>query len=195
MLNDELEQIWHDSAKAERVEIDRVRLLADLNGQLKRFDRVIRRRDVREIVAAVIVIVLFGVGTFYYTDILSRIGMILGVLYGILVIVVLKVAKRQKPIEFELPVKEYLVKYRDYLDKQKSLLKNIVYWYLLPPFVACLLFFIGQELSMVHLTINLVFILGLYTGVYFLNRNGVKKSYDPLLKQLGDTINDFETAE
>lgn len=195
MLNDELEQIWHDSAKAERVEIDRVRLLADLNGQLKRFDRVIRRRDVREIVAAVIVIVLFGVGTFYYTDILSRIGMILGVLYGILVIVVLKVTKRQKPIEFELPVKEYLVKYRDYLDKQKNLLKNIVYWYLLPPFVACLLFFIGQELSMVHLTINLVFILGLYTGVYFLNRNGVKKSYDPLLKQLGDTINDFETAE
>ncbi|MCK9423096.1 MAG: hypothetical protein M0Q38_10900 [Bacteroidales bacterium] len=194
MLNDELENIWQKYTKAEVVNFNRSELLIDLKSQLKRFDRMLKNRDRREIIAGAMVILLSGAGAFFFTEILSRIGLVLGVLYGFLVIYMLTNVKKHKPDNYALPIKDYLVKYRMYLVKERNLLDNVIYWYLLPPFISSVLFFIGQHTGIILLTILIIFVFGLYTFIYFLNKSGVKKSFDPLIKKLDETINDFETT-
>jgi hypothetical protein len=191
MLNDELDRIWQEHSKNEEVKFDRVELLADLNNQLNRFDRTIKNRNRRESIAAVIIIILFGAGAFYFTELLSRLGMILGVLYGVLVIVVFKRVKRSKPLIEGLPTADYLKQYKLYLVNEQNLLKNIIVWYLAPPYIACLLFFIGEGISSIHLALNLFGILILYAFVYFMNQKGVKKHFNPLIKSVDQTINEL----
>lgn len=193
MQYDELQKIWHNCTKAEGVNFDKSKLLIDLNSQLRSIDRIIKNRDRREIIAAAIVILAFGTGAFYYTALLSRVGMILGSLYGVLVIVMLKNVKKYKPTNYALPIKDYLIKYRKYMAKERSLLDNVIYWYLLPPFISSVLFFIGQNIGITLIIILALFIFGLYTILYFLNKRGVKKTFDPLIKKLDETINDIES--
>lgn len=195
MLNDELERIWQNSTKAESVKFDKTEFLIDLNLQLKRFDRILKNRDRREIIAAAIVILIFGTGAFFFTEILSRIGMVLGALYGVLVIYVFKNVKKHRPTSYALPIKDYLVEYRQYLAKERNLLANVIYWYLLPPFIACLLFFIGQNMSITQLAVYMLIIFCIYAFIFFLNKLGVKKSFGPLIKKLDEAINDIEKIE
>jgi len=195
MLNDELERIWQYSTKAESVKFNKTEFLTDLNMQLKRFDRILKNRDRREIIAAGLVILIFGSGAFFFTGILSKIGMVLGALYGVLVIYVFKNVKKHRPTNSALPIKDYLVEYRQYLAKERNLLANVIYWYLLPPFIACLLFFIGQNMSITQLAVYMLIIFCLYAFIFFLNKLGVKKSFEPLIKKLDDAIDDIEKIE
>ena len=195
MLNDELEKIWQNSAKAEGIKFDKKELIKALNMQLNQFDRIIKNRNRREIVAAIIIILLSGTGFLFFTDILSRIGMALGVFYGVLVVYMLRNTKKQKPANYDLPIKDYLVEYRHYLIKERSLIVNVIYWYLLPPFIACLLFFIGQNLSITQIAYLMIFIFCLYTFIFFMNKAGAKKTLNPLIKKLDETIKDLERVE
>jgi hypothetical protein len=192
MLDNELERIWQNS-KVEIVKIDMSKLLIDLEAQLKSFDRSIKNRNRREIVAAVIVIIVFGTGAVFFTGILSKIGLLVGVLYGVLVIYVLRNVKKHKPSNYSLPTKDYLIKHRQYLVEERSLLDYVIYWYLFPPFISSVLFLIGQNMSITRLIISVLIAFGICAHVYFLNKAGVRKSFDPLIKKINETINDIET--
>jgi hypothetical protein len=192
MLDDELERIWQNS-KVEIVKIDMSKLLIDLEAQLISFDRSIKNRDRREIVAAVIVIIVFGTGVVFVASILSKIGLLVGVLHGFLVIYILRNIKKHKPNNFSLSIKDYLIKHRQYLVEERSLLDNVIYWYLLPPFICSVLFLIGQNMSITRLIISVLVVFGICVHVYFLNKAGVRKCFDPLIKKINETINDIET--
>lgn len=195
MLENELEIIWQNSTKVEVVKFNKSKLLIDLDSQLKSFDRSLKKRDRREIIAAALVILIFGTGAFFFTNILSRLGMVLGALYGGLVIYVFKNVKKHRPTNNALPIKDYLVEYRQYLAKERNLIANVIYWYLLPPFIACLLFFIGQNMSITQLAVYMLIIFCIYAFIFFLNKLGVNKSFDPLIKKLDEAINDIDKIE
>jgi xanthine/uracil permease len=191
MLENELSTIWLQSAAKEAVKFNQSELLADLNSQLKNFDKCLKKRDKREIIAASIVILIFCTGTILFTGIISKIGMLLCTLYGVVVIYVLRNVKKHKPVSYDQPVKDYLVMHREYLVKERNLLKNVIYWYLLPPFIGEVLFFIGQNMGTITLIISILIVFGINTYIYFLNKAGVKKVFDPLLLQIDKTIADF----
>jgi hypothetical protein len=191
MLENELSTIWLQSAAKEAVKFNQSELLADLNSQLKNFDKCLKKRDKREIIAASIVILIFCTGTILFTGIISKIGMLLCTLYGVVVIYVLRNVKKHNPVSYDQPVKDYLVMHREYLVKERNLLKNVIYWYLLPPFIGEVLFFIGQNMGTITLIISILIVFGINTYIYFLNKAGVKKVFDPLLLQIDKTIADF----
>ena len=194
MVENELSKIWQNSTGAEAINFNNAELFADLDLQLKNFDHTLKNRDKREVIAAVIVILLFGTGTLFFSGIISRIGLIFGALYGILVIYVLHIVKKQKPEYYTLPVKEYLIQHREYLVKERNLLKNVIYWYLLPPFISSVLFFVGQNMGAVMLIISILIAFWINVYIYFLNKAAVKKVFDPLINQMDQTINNLETT-
>lgn len=191
MLENELTAIWQQSAKTEVVKFNPSELLADLDSQLRNFDKCLKKRDRREVIAAAIVILIFGAGAILFTGIISKIGLLLCALYGVMIIYVLRNVKKHKPNSYTLPVKDYLVKHREYLVKERNLLKNVIYWYLLPPFIGEVLFFIGQNMGTISLIISILIVFGINAYIYFLNKVGVKKVFDPLVLQIDKTINDF----
>ncbi len=188
MLNNEIEKIWQNNSEFEVVEFDKAELRDELKKQLRHFDRLVKRRNIRESIAAVIVIILFGAGLFLFSSLLSQIGMIIGVLYGALVIIMFWRAKQKKPIEYGLPTIDYLKKYRNYLAEERKLASNVLYWYLAPPYIACLLFFIGEEISTIHLVLNMLGIFALYAFILIRNKKGVKKTFNPLVEKVDHAI-------
>lgn len=191
MFENELTEIWKQSAKPEVGKFNPSELLANLDSQLKNFDKCLKNRDRREVFAAAIIILIFSIGAILFTGIISKIGLILCALYGIIVIYVLRNVKKHKPANFTLPVKDYLVKHRDYLVKERNLLKNVIYWYLLPPFIGEVLFFVGQNMSTTTLIISILIVFSINAYIYFLNKVGVKKVFDPLILKINKTINDL----
>ena len=192
MLENELSIIWQQSAKTDVVKLNPSELLADLDSQLKKIDKSVQKRDKREVIAAVIVILLFGSGALFFTGIITKIGLLVCALYGVLVIFVLGNIKKHKPCSYTLPVRDYLVKHRDYLVKERNLLKNVIYWYLLPPFIGEVLFFIGLKMDPFLLLISILIVFSINAYVYFLNKVGVKKVFDPLIRQIDQAINEFK---
>jgi len=180
MLENELTLIWQQSAKAEVVKLNASDLILELDLQLKSLDKGLKKRDKREIIAAAIVIVIFGTGTIFFTGIISKIGLLLCALYGIIVIFVLRNVKKHKPDIYSLPVKDYLVNHREYLVKERNLLKNVIYWYLLPPFIGEVVFFIGQNMGTISLIISIIIVFSINAYIYFLNKVGVRKVFDPI---------------
>jgi len=195
MTDDELSMIWQKSAGTEVISFNKPALIADLNSQLDDFEKCLNKRDRREIIGSAIVIFLFGTGALFVTSILAKTGLVLGALYGILVILVLRYVKKQKPENDSLPVGDYLVKHRQYLVKQRNLLKNVIYWYLLPPFVSCVIFFAGLKMETVHLVISVMIVFVMYSWIYFLNKAGVKNTFDPLISRIDKAIDNIETSE
>ena len=192
MLDNYLNLIWQQSANKEVVKFEPSELLNDLDSQLINFDKCLKKRDRREVIAAAIVILAFGTGAILFTGIISKIGLSIGVLYGILVIFVLHNVKKHKPDNYSLPVKDYLVKHRDYLVRERRLLNNVIYWYLLPPFISEVLFFVGQNRGIALLIISILFVFIVNACIYFLNKVAVKKVFDPLIHQIDKTIDDFK---
>jgi hypothetical protein len=191
MFENELTEIWKQSAKTEVGKFNQSEILANLDSQLRNFDKCLKKRNRREVIAAAIVILIFGIGAILFTGIISKIGLLLCALYGVLVIYVLRNVKKHKPASYALPVKDYLVQHRDYLVKERNLLKNVIYWYLLPPFIGEVLFFIGQNMGTITLIISILIVFSINAYIYFLNKVGVKKVFDPLILKISKTINDF----
>jgi hypothetical protein len=191
-MENDIERIWHESVKKEIVNISKRNLITELNSQMKSLDRNIGLRNGREIVASVVLIVVLGTGSFFTDSILSKIGLILGAMYGILVIFMIKRTAKLKPDNYTLQIREYLLERRMYLKEEKKLLDNVIYWYLLPPFICCVLFFIGQKLNVLVLLFSIIIVFVMYVYLYILNKRAVKKVYDPMLEKLEHTIMDFD---
>jgi uncharacterized membrane protein len=195
MLENELERIWQNSTKEEVVKFNKSKLIIDLDSQLKSFDRNIKNRDRREIIAAVIIIPAFGIGAFLCPGILTKIGLSMVVLFGILVIYMLRSVRKYKADNFSLPIKEYLLKHRQYLIKERNLLDNVLYWYILPPFIGVILFFIGCKLESYKLIILILIVIAFNAFAYYINKMTVKKDFDPLIKRIDLSIYDLEKIE
>lgn len=195
MLENELERIWQNSTKEEVVKFNKSKLIIELDSQLKSFDRSIKNRDRREIIAAAIIIPIFGIGALFLPGILLKIGSMFIASFGILVIYMLRRVKKYKADNFSLPVKEYLLKHRQYLIKERNLLNNVLYWYILPPLIGVILFFIGCKLKGYILIILILIVFAFNAFAYFINKMTVKKDFDLLIKRIDLSIHDLEKIE
>ncbi len=195
MFENELKTIWQNSSREELVRFNTSKLLIELESKLESFDRRIQIRDRNEIIAAAIIIPVFGIYFFCTPQLLAKIGLFIGVLFCILVMYILTNVKKYRVIDYSLPIKEYLAKHRQYLVKQKSLLENVLYWYILPPTVSVILFFMGKGFEISKLVIPIVMIVIVNAFIYYINKRAVKEDFDPLIRKLDLTIKNLETVE
>lgn len=197
MIEDELVKIWQSSPNQERVKFEKSRLMIDVQSSLDHFHKKIKYRDLREQIAALVVIPVFAYYVYHIPYTLTKIASALIVLWVIYVMIRMRNAKKHKPGAFTESYMEYLYKSREYLKIQKQLLDNVLYWYILPVVIFVFLFTMGPGITGRWPKIIKTGILNVVLGVviYYLNKRAVKKQFIPRLEKVDELIKAMEKSE
>ena len=201
MLEQELKEIWRGSSRAEQVKFDLSKLLIELNTTMKQMEKNILARDRRETVASLIGIPIFGYFAYAIPFPVTKIACILAIAIFCYIIYKLRSVRKQMPIpNMSLSFREQLEHRKEYILKQKKLLDQALYWYVLPPYLMNILFIIGLgDPEAYNWSSNLVeylpflfieklrliiFLTIFYAWIVWLNRRAAKKAFPPVIADI-----------
>ncbi len=210
MTFDELQKTWQKDASDSKLTIDSNILLREVKRNRESFASIILSRDVREISAGIFVVLCFWgfAGFFLYhglklvawTSALSTIFYLWVILFFIIDRAIQR-KKRSAPCE---SLMEYAEDSLVQVNHQIWLLKNMFWWYLLPPAIGLVIFFGSTawqtrtlgKIALIRLFLRLTLGALIFWGVYCLNQWAVRKDLNPrkdelesLLKNLGNDSN------
>jgi hypothetical protein len=139
--NRDPQALWQSQPRTGRVlSLDEVREHAH------RLERRVARRNLREYVAAVIVVIGYGWGMWVMPSALIRGGALLIIAATVLVVWRLHRWGRAQPLPSDLALKPALAFHRSQLERQRDGLKGVWRWYLLPFVPGLLVLVIGASL-------------------------------------------------
>lgn len=198
-MEDELIKIWQSSPKVEQIKFEKSRLMLNLESSLARLQRGWKNMQLRETIAAVIVVPVFIYRAFVAEQILVKIGAIWIVISTVYIIYRLISTKKYKPNTITESYLDSLNQSKDYLSIQKNLLDSVIYWYFLPIAIGALLILIGSwEISSMMSPRNwkiiamVLVIVASGWGIHFLNRWSANKYIAPRLKKIDELIEVME---
>jgi hypothetical protein len=191
MIEEELITIWQSSPNQERVKFEKSRLMIDVQKSIESVHRKIKFRDMSEQIAILLGAPVFAYLAFTTPYLLSRIASVLVIVWGVYIVIRLRVAQKYKPSAFSETYLKYLYQTKEYLRIQKQLLDSIAYWYILPGFLLVSLFLlgpIGEPGKIPHilkaLAGNVIFAIVLY----ILNKRAVEKEVVPRQNKVDELI-------
>jgi len=190
MNDNELKKIWKDVANNNNIQFNHQKILNDMNNANQKLDRQIKWRNVREIGAAIFVIIAFSLMFFLIENYLVKLGAILVVFATIFIIFKLLQVRNKKQFNTIIfSIKDQLIHRKKYLQHEQALLKNIAYWYLFPLLIPIIIMEIGFGIfSLMHLLI-----LGVSSfGLYVLNQKGAKK-FDTYIEEIEHAIQQLDS--
>jgi CubicO group peptidase (beta-lactamase class C family) len=202
MNPDELKKMWQTQTSPGRLTIDADVLLRQLERNKQHFEALIFWRDTREVGVALLlvpVILWMGVkGPFPWTFFLT-IPAMLWVAGFMLADRLLQKRRQPRPGD---PLRDCLERSLAQVEHQIWLLRNMFWWYLLPPGAAMAAFFGhlswltwagGWPARLIMAGVIAVITLVLW-GVYRLNQNCVRKELEPRRDELSALIANLEGA-
>jgi len=214
MTFDELQKTWQSQQASPKLAIDPGLLLKEVKRNKERFESTIFWRDVREIGAGFVTSVFFFAGSVFFWlvglkslvwPLLLLVVLCTGV--GVFILVDRIVQKRKCP-EHGGALVGYIESSLTQVIHQIWLLKNILWWYLLPLgggliiwFSSCGLMVIMtkcREASLGYLLEMLTCIVGtilLYWGIYWWNQRAVRKELIPRKDELENLLNSLKNAD
>jgi cbb3-type cytochrome oxidase subunit 3 len=202
MLEQELKNIWKNSSKTAQISIETDRLVQDFDTKMIHIQKKIRKRDVREISASVIGILIFSVFAYEIPFPITKFSCFLSILWFLYVIYTFRKSNQQNSSEnLSLPLKEQLAHKKQLMQHQLKLLNSAGYWYAGPSFITNFIFIIGLENpidynwtnqiaeNLLPLTVNAKVgtIIGLgifYLLVIWVHKIAAKKDVHPILKSI-----------
>ncbi len=202
MLEQEIKDIWSNSSRTAKISIDTNRLVEELNTKVDSIQKKIRSRDVREITASLIGILIFGYLLYEIPFPVTKFACSLSILWFVFVIIKSRKSKKQNSItNLSLSMTEQLVHQEITMQQQANFLDSAAYWYAIPSFVTNFIFIIGLEnptdynwtnslANMVlPLTVNfkIIMLIGLaffYGFTIWINKRAAKRDIKPLLKNI-----------
>lgn len=202
MLEKELKNIWKKSSKTAQISIETNRLVKEFDTKMTNIQKKIRNRDVREISASVIGILIFSFFVFEIPFPITKFSCLLSILWFVYVIYKFRKSKLQNTAEkLSLPLKQQLAYKKQLLQQQAKLLDSAAYWYAGPSFITNFIFIIGlgnpadyywsNQLAenLLPLTGNakIVTLTGLaffYLFVVWINKRAARKDVQPILKNI-----------
>ena len=210
MLEQELKNIWKNSSKSEKIKFSTSRLLMDLDRERNSIEKSIKIRDTTEISASIFGILTFCYFAFEIPFPLTKVACVLTIVWFIYLILRLKKNKKQKhQIDLTLSLREQLCNQKANMLREIRLLDNILYWYILPPLLANVLFifsfgnpedynwfpYIIERLTEENLLSFLP--ISMHTKIYYLsgsilyctflfwiNKRVIKKQFQPMVKTI-----------
>ena len=193
-----LEDLKHDwRSEMDRslppAEIDR--LLGVVQERYAVLERQVHNRDVREILAAVLVVFLFAPSLWpvYRQSLVAFLGVALIICGAALIVYVFLTSRKPEPASFHTAVLECARNRRAWLDGQISLLRSVVWWYVGPIGVGLLLFHWGLARgSLIVFSVQAAIVLAVCTGVVLLNRWSVRKALLPVRDEVSRLIESLE---
>jgi hypothetical protein len=158
-------------------------LAATLKRRVRRLERQVFWRDIRETVAAIIGVIIFGMFAWYTASPVAAI---------FIVAHLHRTRARVSAADPSLPLIAYCRSALDRVDAQIALLQSVLWWYILPILVGYNLVFAGQAglavISLVYAAATLAF--GVF--IYRLNQRAVNKTLLPLREQLEVSLRSVE---
>jgi hypothetical protein len=197
MSLDDLKREWRD-------EMDRS-IPADQLGQL--MDGVQRRcagverqvhwRDVREIIASVILVAIFAsMWPLYRSSPVAILGVALIILGAGLIIYVLLSSRTPEPLPFQASVLECSRHRLAWMDRQIGLLRTVAWWYVGPLISGVLLFNWGLAHGDLYAFVpQAVVAIVIGTGVVLLNQWAVRQAFEPVRDDLVRLIETLESTD
>lgn len=195
MSDQEMKDIWFSSKGVDKINIEPTQLMNSLNQKMKKLDRTLFFRDFREIIAAIIVMGIYGYKAMFENVMVQKATSILIVLWAIYVIYrLVDVKKFKKRIDISQSFKNQLLQQRTYLQQQSHLLNNILSWYVGPFAIILTIRIVGKSFGDPLLTqlysygISLGVLYLLCWGLYVLNKRAAMKTYVPLIEKIDEVL-------
>ena len=189
MTDEELKGKWKSPANEDEILLNESKLTEELDSRLKKFERIIRRRNRREITVAFLLMPFLVAGAWFMHPVLAKTGAVLLLLFCMLVVIVLRTVGKMRPDDLSLPIMQYLARYKQYLEKERSLLSNVLYWYIGPSIMGISLIFIGFHRYVPQIVSLLLGVL-----VNYINRRAVRNYLNPLIDKVSYGI-DYLAAD
>jgi hypothetical protein len=168
-------------------------IVRTIAARLEDIHRKIRWRDLREISAAIVGIIIFGAWFWTVPGVVSRTGAALVVAGSVLIIVKIVRARfgrrEQRP---HLEMREFCVSERDRINAQIRLLQSVLWWYIVPNFLGTNLFVFG--FTGFHL-VGIGFLVGSLTlglVLYLVNVRAARERLVPLKNELDVLLDEIE---
>jgi hypothetical protein len=202
MLEQELKDIWNNSSRTAKISIETNQLVEELNSQVSSIQKNIRNRDVREISASVIGILIFSYLLYEIPFPITKLACSFSIIWFVLVIIKSRKSKAQNAItNFSLSMTEQLAHQEITMQQQAKFLNSAAYWYSIPSFVINIIFILGLENpadynwtnsianSVLPLTVNfkIITLIGLaffYGFTIWINKRGANRVVKPLLENI-----------
>lgn len=194
-MEDELVKIWQSSPNQERIKFEKSRLMIDVQSSVDNFHKKIKYRDMMEQIAIVLGIPVFAYYAYSIPFTATKIASVLIIFWGIYVATRLQQAKKHKPGAFSETYLAYLYKTREYINIQKQLIENILYWYILPAVMLMSLFVLGPGITgrLTKIVKVEAGIVAVGIATYVLNKRAVKKQFNPRIEKIEALIQALET--
>ncbi len=192
MNDQELKQLWQQQVLAPPAKVPDEQLVQAMKQKMAQFGRTIFWRDVREVAACLLLIVLFLPDYFKSTSWLSKAGCLVVVVSAIFIGFRLVYSKRRDdPRLTTNSLRDYLQDERRKLENQIHLLRTVLWWYILPLYIGAVMVTVGGAGP---LTGKILF-AGMYAvicaGIWWLNQYAVKKTLLPLKEELDQTLQEI----
>lgn len=202
MLEQELKDIWNNASKTAQISIETNQLVEELNAKVSNLQKKIRTRDVREISASVIGILLFSYLLYEIPFPITKVACGLAIAWFVFVILKFRKSKIQNiKTDFSLSLTEQLKNQKTMMVQQAKLLDSALYWYAIPPFIMNFIFILGLENptdynwtnsvaeSLLPLSSNLklITLIGLalfYAFTFWINKRALTEDVKPIIESI-----------
>ncbi len=201
MTFDELQETWQSQQTSFKLSIDSDLLLREVKRNKRFFESAIFWRDVREVGVAFLMFLFF-----LYFGLKMKIWSLhatalLTLSVGVFMVVDRIIQKRKCP-ELTGALMVYIENSLAQVVHQIWLLKNVLWWYLLPPSIGIAIFighiaWLIRDLpgrGLIFLSVYCVFCVLLFWGVYLLNQRAVRKELNPRKEELEQLLNSLKNA-
>lgn len=205
-MKEQLKTVYESVTFKDWVRFDANRFSGNIEKKLSSFNRDIILRDFREAAAAVVLFVIYCYQLIFIdlstSDIIASWAMLFAC---VLIVSVLYWGKRPGKNIYALPTIEFLRIQRNYLVRQRNLLRNIIFWYIGPMALSFLIGFWDRAASIFSpdksgivkaagplvLAFVVIFVVGFFVVVTILNRKAAKK-IQPIIDEVDDALIEME---
>jgi len=202
MLEQEIKNIWNNSSQTEHISIETSQLVKELNVKMSRIQNVIKKRDIREISASVIGMLIFMYLLYEIPFPITKLACVMSIIWFAFIIIKFRKSKTQNiKSQLDLSIKGQLSHQKDAMQYQADLLNSVAYWYAIPPFIINCVFLYGlgnpadynwtNNLAEMFLPLTLslktVTIIGLaffYGFIIWLSKRAADKELNPILEKI-----------
>lgn len=189
---DDARRAWQSQTMSKESKLSEDEMLQLVKREASAFDRAIERRDRREVMAGIIVAIVF-LPLLFTGPWLSRVGVLVMLAALALIYRQLAAARRVDASErVDLSLAELLETERAKVTTQIRLLESVVSWYIIPPTVGAMLIVIGLDGLSWFTGGYALFLLATAVFVYWLNRMAVRYDLRPRQAQLDRLIHELK---
>lgn len=197
-FNELQKNYWQKDATAAKLTIDSDMLIREVKRNKEAFESTIFWRDFREVAVSIIMVGVFLYGAFKSKDNIWVAGALvvvaLACLYVAVFFLVDRRLQRKKEARHTDPLLACIESSLMQVNHQIWLLKNVFWWYLLPPGAGIALVFIAINVELFRVLpaklvlpgclFGMLFVVLIFVGVYWLNQFAVRKGLIPRKEEL-----------